>query len=266
MTIQYFGVRRGINIDGEVTICHGIGIPGTTPDTDAAGVGSIYMDTATGVLYTKTSAGAGTARWTSETSSGKTLYSESANALTAAPPSATAENSVAIGAGAQTDPSAIYSLAVGDQSLSRTPYSIVMSGGRFQTTGDAQAGRYLVRTVTVNQFPTECFLDGTNGQYRIVLPDDCTWSYSIHITAHRTDSNDGHAGFHVAGVVHRGAGPASIALQGRPIKSILSRSNSSWDINITTDPTHGALRVNVTGEAGKIIRWLAVVDTVEVTN
>lgn len=266
MSLQYYGVKRGIRIDGTIDILHGIGIPGNTIDTNDAAVASIYLNDSTGILYTKTSAGYGTARWSSSTSTGQVLYSESVNAQTAAPPSAQADNSVAIGAGAQTDSSAINSIAIGDQSVTRTPYSIVMSGGRFQTSGDAQAGRYMVRTTTVNQFPTECFLDGTNGTYRIVMPDDATWSYSIHITAHRTDGSDGHAGFHVAGVVHRGAGPSSIGMQGLPIKSILSRSNASWDINISTDPTHGALKVTVTGEAGKIIRWLAVVDTVEVTN
>lgn len=266
MTLQYFGVRRGVEIDAKVRIFHGVGIPGFTQDTNECHTGSVYLDTATGVLYTKTSDGSGFARWSTSTSMGNMLYSESANANTAAPPSAQAENSIALGAGAQTQDGANGALAIGEQALARLPNSIVMAGGRFQTSGDAQAGRYFARAVTVNQNPTECLLDGTNGHIRVELPDDSTWTYSISVTAHRTDDTDGHAGFHVAGVVYRRAGTASVALQGSPIKSVLSRSNASWDINITADPIHGALKVTVTGELGKIIRWLAVIDTVEVTN
>lgn len=192
------------------------------------------------------------------------LYSE--NASTYTPPFAAATNSVAIGEGAQTEVGAIDSLALGNQSLARTQGEIVQASGRFASTGDAQAGRYLLRSATINGSPTELFIDGTAGSVRLVLTDDCTWTFKVTVTGHRTDASDGHAGYTAAGVIYRNAGVSTTAIQGSVQKSVLGESNPPWDINIAADPTNGSLRITVTGEAGKTIRWVALVETVEVTN
>jgi hypothetical protein len=62
------------------------------------------------------------------------------------------------------------------------------------------------------------------------------------------------------------AGAANTFIQGSVNKTVLAESNPSWDINISADAANGSLRVRVTGEAGKIIRWVALVETVEITN
>lgn len=189
------------------------------------------------------------------------LYKE--NFLNETPPSATGINSVTIGSGAQT--LADNSLAIGDQSLARIPNSIVSSGGRFGSAGDAQSGKYFLRTNTINGTTTEAFIDGTNGSVRLTLTDDSTWSFSIMITAHQTNGS-GHAGYKFEGVIYREAGANTISFQGSPIKTILAESDPVWDANIQADTTNGSLRLNVIGETGKIIRWLGVIDTVELTN
>lgn len=189
------------------------------------------------------------------------LYTE--NFLTPTPPFASGVNSVAIGSGAQA--LSDNSLAIGDQSLTRIPNSIVYSGGRFGSTGDAQSGKYFLRTNTINGTSTEAFIDGTNGSIRLTLTDDSTWSFSIMITAHQTNGS-GHAGYKFEGVIYRESGANTIAFQGSPIKTVLAESDPVWDANIQADTTNGSLRLNVIGETGKIIRWLGVIDTVELTN
>jgi hypothetical protein len=180
------------------------------------------------------------------------------------PASALGDNSVALGEGANA--LATDSLAIGKQSLARIQGGVVQANGRFASTGDAQTGKYLLRTHTVNQVPTELFVDGTNGSIRLELPDNSTWTFRVTVTAHRTDGEDGHAGFEATGVIYRGSGVSTTALQGQVSKTIVGRSDAAWDINIASDQAYGALKITAKGELSKIIRWVALVETLEITN
>lgn len=258
---EYFRIVRGLEIDEAARILQGSGVPGLTADTNAAQVGSFYLDTANGAAYSKVTAGSGANKWSGV---GQVLYSE--RPVSATLPSALADNSVAIGAGATVDAAADGAIAFGNQALARHVGGQVFANGRFSSTGDAQTGKYLLRTHTVNATPTEAFLDGTAGVHRLVLPDDSTWTFSATVTGHRQDASDGHAGYKVEGVIYRGSGASTTAIQGAVMKSVLAESNPQWDINITADITNGSLKVEVIGQASKIIRWVALIETVEVTN
>ena len=211
-----------------------------------------------------TSDGAGNIVFTTNTSTQLKLYSENYSSPVA--PQALGANSIALGDASTTGVTAYDSLAIGAQSLTRLPGSVMQANGRFASTGDAQTGRYLLRTHTINNVPTELFIDGTSGSIRLTLPDDSTWTFRVTIAAHRTDSNDGHAGYIFNGVVYRGAGAVTVHIQGSIQKTILSESNSVWDANISADTTTGSLKISVLGETGKTIRWVALVETVEITN
>jgi hypothetical protein len=179
-------------------------------------------------------------------------------------PVVTGANSVAIGSEAVA--SADSSFAIGPQSLSRHP-GIVHAQGRFGSSGDAQTGEYILRTSTINGTPSvEMFLDGVNGNLRLVLPTDSTWVWEATIVAHRTDVSGEHAGFRLKGVVFCAGSLNSITMLGAPSKEILARTNSTWDVNASVDTTQGSLKLTVTGSSGQTIRWMAVVKTTEVTN
>jgi len=245
-----------INAGGAPAIQESTGVP-----SGAATIGTLYVDrsiTNGNSLYFYNGA-----TWTPLTQFLK-LYAENASIFIT--PVAAGTNSIALGDGAQTSSAAIDSLAIGNQSLARTQGGVVQASGRFATSGDAQTGRYLLRSNTINAFPTELFIDGTAGSVRLVLPDDSTLTYKVTVTAHRTDIQDGHAGYTVSGVIYRNSGAATTSLQGKPNKTVLAESNPAWDINIGADSTNGSLSITVTGETGKTIRWLALVETVEVTN
>lgn len=266
---DYFRIVRGLEIDETVRYLQGAGKPGTSADTNAASVGSVYTDNQTGDLYTKIAPGSGLATWQQAGTGGgggSSMELVVDYAVSPTPPNASGNNSVAIGSGAHTDASAPGSLAIGDQSLARLKGSVTVANGRFGTTGDAQSSKYLLRTHTVNGASTEMFLDGTAGSSRLILTDDTTWMYKIKLVGHRTDASDGHAGYSFEGIVYRMAGAATISLLGAPIKQVIAESNAPWDANVTADPSTGALRIHVIGQPSKTIRWLAVVDTVEITN
>ena len=245
-----------INAGGAPSVREGVGVPSGT-DT----LGAIYVDQAVTngdsiYRYNGTS-------W-DVIATKPNLYSEKVNGFVA--PTAQALDSVAIGSGAETAPQAKNSLAIGMQSLARTPYGFVQAGGRFSNNGDAQIGRYTLRGTTISNVPQELLIDGTGGTIRLTLPDDATWTFKITVTGHRTDLGNGHAGYTAAGVIYRGSGAATTAIQGSVQKTVLAESNPVWDINITADTTNGSLKITVTGENSKIIRWLALVETVEITN
>ena len=245
-----------INSGGAPSIREGTGAP-FGPDT----LGAIYVDQAV-------TNGNSIYRYNGSSwdvmATKPNLYSERVNGYIT--PVAAALDSIALGSGAETQIGANNSLAIGLQSVARTPGGVVQSSGRFASNGDAQAGRYMLRTTTINAAATEMFVDGTNGSVRLALPDDATWTFKVTVTGHRTDLGNGHAGYTASGVIYRGAGANTTSIQGSVQKVVLAESNPSWDINITADTTNGSLKVTVTGETGKTIRWVALIETVEITN
>lgn len=261
---DFFRINKGLEIDDSIRILHSIGPPGGTPDTDSANVGSICTDNITGDIYSKRTAGVGHTMWETPAAATFQLVSEFATSPT--PSSPMGDDSVTIGPGASTAVSGINSVAIGNQSLSRIPGGVVQANGRFASTGDAQVGRYILRGHTASSLETEIFIDGTSGSVRLQIPDDSTWTFKVTFTGHRTDASDGHAGFTVEGVVYRVAGAATVTMLGKVIKTVISKSNRQWDVNVHADNVNGALTLTCVGQTGKIIRWVALVETVEVTN
>ncbi len=190
------------------------------------------------------------------------LYDE--NYTDAPLPTASGANSIALGAGSTA--AAEKSFAIGEQAVARHKGGFVRAAGRFNLQGDAQVGQYILKAVTTNNFQREMFLDGPAGTSALILPDESTWTFDATVTAHRTDGLDGHAGFKIRGVIYRGTGATSVAFQGVPIVEIISRSNPTWNINTIANSVNGSLSFQVQGESSKTIRWVASVQTVEITN
>lgn len=280
MSQDFFRIDRGLVIDEITQVTTHIGTP-STPDENEAGIGSLFLqsDAATNALnvwFKFQDTTSTVADWRQLASKayvdaniggggpGPNLVLYSENPVLATAAISSGENAVAIGYGS--DASAARSLAVGEQSLTRIPGSVMVASGRFGTQGDAQIGKYLVRGTTPSNAPTELLVDGTGGSTRLVVPDDSTWTFRATITGHETTGNGGHAGFEIVGVIYRGAGAASTTMQGAPNVSIVGRKDSAWKAAATADTVNGALKITVTGQNGKIIRWLAHVETVEVSN
>jgi len=188
--------------------------------------------------------------------------------LTSTPslPSTLGQNSVSIGENAQTSVTAPNSLAIGKQSLTRHSGAIVCANGQFSSAGDAQTGKYLLRTITTNNTETELFLDGAGGTGRLSLPNNSTWIFTASVIGHRTDATNGRAGYKLDGVIYRTTAANTTTIIGSVTKTAIAESDVAWDTNITADTTNGSLKITATGETGKTIRWVAVIDTVEITN
>ena len=135
------------------------------------------------------------------------------------------------------------------------------AAGGFAAAGDAQRADYVLRTVTTNATSTELFLDGSSA--RLTLIDNTTLYFEVRVAARRTDVHGESAAYHFRGCIDRNDG--TVALVGSVAKTVVAEDSAAWDVDVTADDTNKALRITVTGEAGKTIRWVAHVETVEVS-
>lgn len=126
------------------------------------------------------------------------------------------------------------------------------AGGTFSTLGDAQAGDWILRRESTDATTTELFTE--NGFGRITLADGQSMAFEALIVAKSTAGES--AGYKVSGLIERPAGSAAAAFIGTPTITALGEDVAAWNVTLFAGLTDGTLRIQVTGEAGKTIRWV----------
>jgi hypothetical protein len=140
--------------------------------------------------------------------------------------------------------------------------NIRIANGSFASLGDAAVTQYVLRGTTTNATPTELLINGTD---RMALANDSTWKFDIALVARRTDGDGENAAYTFRGCVFRNANAASTAIAGLVNKNVDAEQTLAWDATVDADTTNGSLRIQVTGEAAKNIRWVAFVTATQVT-
>jgi hypothetical protein len=163
--------------------------------------------------------------------------------------------------GEQNESAGAYSLASGAQSKARLQGQRSHSSGRFSASGDAQTSSFVLRRQTTDAVALGLRVDG--GSSYLTIPDDTTWAFRALVVARRTDADNESAAYQVTGCIDRNAGV--VALVGTPTITVLAEDAAAWNLTCSADDTNKALVFSVTGEAGKTIRWVATVETAEVT-
>ena len=143
--------------------------------------------------------------------------------------------------------------------------SEVYSNGNFSVAGDAQAGVYLLRRTVASTSSVALTVDGISVSTvnQIALPDNSTYTFRINVTARSTTSTYD-AGWAFSGVISRYAGPGTTVIRVVNKEKLWSTS-STWDCNVLADVTNGALQINVNGDNTNSVKFVAKVETVEVT-
>lgn len=143
---------------------------------------------------------------------------------------------------------------------------VSLSGGSFASEGDSQGRLLVVRRVTTNATTTELTLDGgaPTASNVIQLADDSTILVRVAVVARRTDADNESAGYRIEAVLDRNTGAGTTALVAAIDKKVIAEDQGPWDCDVVANTTDGALRVNVTGQAGKTIRWVAFIRLTEV--
>ena len=132
--------------------------------------------------------------------------------------------------------------------------------GNFGTAGDSRNSKYISRGTTTDATQSEIFVGGVASS-RISLQNNAIMSFEVLVTATR-ETTFGGAGWQFVGLLENNAGVVSIL--GTVTKRVMGKTTAAYDVSVDETDTNDALRIRVTGEASHTVRWMAVVNTVEV--
>lgn len=170
-------------------------------------------------------------------------------------------NAATIGGGDGNLASGAYSTIPGGRFAWAGHYGeLAYASGRFATTGDAQTSLYVLRGTTTDDQWQEIFLGGRSGE-RITLSLNRTMIFDILIVGRSIAGKSG--GYRFTGVIEREGGTVRIVEDLH--KTLEEDDDDDWDARVTADSTTLALKIEVRGDTGDNVRWVAVVRTVEVS-
>ena len=125
-------------------------------------------------------------------------------------------------------------------------------------------GTFIVIAETSDATQTEAKCNAgassASGGIGLTLANNRTFAFKILVAARRTDASENDA-WEFTGLIHRDANAASTTLGPLQENHI---GSTAWGVSVDADTTNGSLRVRVTGEAAKTIRWVATIQTAEV--
>jgi hypothetical protein len=129
------------------------------------------------------------------------------------------------------------------------------ASGQFTTTGDAQTSIYVVRGTTEDDDWHSLYLDGVDRQ--IFVASGRTMTFDILVVG-RTQGGKSN-GYRITGVVENVSGTLSVWYS----VSNFHEDDSGWGVQVIT-VADNTLHVQVNGDTGDTVRWVATVHTVEV--
>lgn len=188
--------------------------------------------------------------------------SSQATALGAAA-TASAAFSVAVG---QTTASATGAVAIGNNGVSSIRGKYVYSYGSFAADGDAQKGEFVLRTETTDATATalRSNTSAATTTNQVILPNNSAYAFSGTIVA-RQKASEGtaSAAWRVEGLIRR-EGSAGTTVLVNSATTVIDNT-PGWTLILSADTTNGGLAVTATGTAATNIRWVATIQTSEVT-
>jgi hypothetical protein len=194
---------------------------------------------------------------------------------------------VAVG-GTSASVSGQYAVVVGGISNTANALNSIISGGSSGTTrsivgnfvtpaSDAPitsiAGRHQLATLllgrqttdaTATRLASDSNAAATTNQ--VILPNNSAYAFQGTCIANVTGAGDT-SSWKFEGAIKRGANAASTTLVAAVIPTVIAQDAgaSTWVLAITADTTRGGIAVTVTGAAATTIRWVAKIETTEVT-
>ena len=182
--------------------------------------------------------------------------------------------SIAIGSSAGA--TKVGSVAIGRRAYSNIEGKLAFTNNTFNNTrdGSAQYGLIVLKQRTTDATASTMTSDN-NGDTadspsttnQVILPNNSAYSFSGTIIARESAAaGSDYASWEIKGALLRDANAASTVLgNGIQNKLYATSGASAWAIALTADTTNGGLKIEVTGAASTNIRWVATVNTSEVT-
>ena len=136
------------------------------------------------------------------------------------------------------------------------------------TAGTQQLGTLLLGRQTTDATATVLASDSNAASTanQVILPNNSAYTFQGTCIANVTGGGNT-SGWKFEGVIKRGANAASTALVAAVTPTVIAQDAgaSTWVLAITADTTNGGIAVTVTGQASTTIRWVAKIETTEVT-
>jgi hypothetical protein len=172
----------------------------------------------------------------------------------------------------------------GIQANTRRGYAMsAYSSGSFQggssatICGQAQKGLYVLRRATADATPLPLTSTGGAAIFttsdtvpgftnQVWLPDNASYVFEGQIVA-RDTAGIVTSAWEVKGLVRRGVGAGTTAFVGTPTVTLIAQDAgaATWGIALGVDTTNGAMTITATGVAATTIRWVAQINTTQVT-
>lgn len=159
--------------------------------------------------------------------------------------------------------SATRSFAFGSGALADVSGKLALSA--FASSGQSQSGKQVIHATTTNATQTELGFQGSPPLSSVdvcTLRNNSTFAFSILVAARRTDADGESDAWEIKGLIYRDANAASTTLGPLQLNQI---GATGWAVDVDANTTNGSLRIRVTGESAKTIRWAATITTTEVS-
>jgi hypothetical protein len=185
---------------------------------------------------------------------------------------------LALGAGSTLASTANGAIALGVYNTNNTvagklTLTSCSSAGSGVPAGNLKWGVIVLSQTTTNATPTVLSVgtsagnDAVSATNQVILPNNSVYGFTGTITAmQQAAGGTDFAIWEIKGGIRRGVNAAATALGTYNI-NVLSKSSgaTAWAIALTADTTNGGLAITATGAAATNIRWVATVNTSEVT-
>ena len=163
-----------------------------------------------------------------------------------------------------------YSTSFGYRALTRAINNnfVISTRNSYGTFGTSQTGILVISKQTTDATSTVLTSDNNTASTtnQVILPNNSAYTFKGTMIANVTGGGNT-SSWEFRGCIKRGAGVGTTALVGTPrIDNIgYDAGASTWAFTLTADTTNGGLAVTVTGQASTTIRWVAKIETTEVT-
>ena len=171
--------------------------------------------------------------------------------------------------GDDTTASQLYAMAYGKKAKSDVQGKHAFGTFTVESSGAIQGGLHVlyVNTTDATAVALSTSNSAASTTNQVILPNNSAYSFSGTIIARENAAaGSDYASWEIKGALLRDANAASTVLgNGIQNKLYATSGASAWAIALSADTTNGGLKIEVTGAASTNIRWVATVNTSEVT-
>ena len=141
------------------------------------------------------------------------------------------------------------------------------ASNRFSAPADSQTGTFVLRAATTDATAKVLTTENTtiaSTVNQIILPNNSAYAFSgIIVARQQAAGGTASAAWKIEGLIRREANAASTTLVASTVTAI--DNTPGWTLALSADTTNGGLAITATGAAATNIRWVATVQTSEVT-